>query len=237
MASASVDEIFSERDLPAALDALLDIDRLVVEAETSSQLLRQSVDRLTGVRGISGAAVWTPQVGAHDVLRPAFASGPGVLGHLDGSEVRVDESPLGQGPAGQAWRSGRVRVIADCRTAPEMMPWRAVVQASGMIAIASLPLIARGGAKGILSLYSHTPGFFGTAFPPIWLDHLANILGLALDHLQRRESEDAQRQRIQRVQALYQALLAEDELTLSGLDESHVETVILGCGQCRMGHG
>lgn len=222
MANASVDEIFSERDLPAALDALLDIDRLVVEVESPTELLKQVIDRLIEVRGVAGAAVWMPQAGTDAVLRLVHGSGRGVVGYLVGSEIRVDASPLGQGPGGQAWRARRVRVIADCRTAPEMMPWRDVVQASGLIAIASLPLMAGGAAQGILSLYSHTSGFFGTAFPPIWLDHLANVLGLALDHLQRRESEHTQQRRIQCVQALYRALLAEDELTLGGLDESHL---------------
>ena len=222
MAKASVDEIFSERDLPAALDALLDIDRLVVNAENSAALLKQIITRLTGVRGITGAAVWMPQADARGVLRLVQASGDAVVRHLIGSEIRVDDSPLGQGPGGQAWRARRVRVIADCRTAPEMMPWRDVVRASGLTAIASLPLMAGGSAQGILSLYSHTPGFFGTAFPPTWLDHLANVLGLALDRLHRRADEHIQQRRIRCVQALYQALLAEDELTLGGLDENHL---------------
>ena len=75
-------------------------------------------------------------------------------------EVRWDDSVLGRGPSGRALRLGMPVVVTDLEDDLNFAPWRAVVEADGINAIASLPLISRGRPFGVLSLCSDEPGFF-----------------------------------------------------------------------------
>jgi len=74
--------------------------------------------------------------------------------------VRWDETPEGQGPAGRAIRSGTHQITEDIASDPWFEPWREVALRTGFYTSAAFPLISRGHTFGALNLYSRTPGFF-----------------------------------------------------------------------------
>jgi PAS domain S-box-containing protein len=77
------------------------------------------------------------------------------LGYLDGISMAWDDSPLGNGPAGCAWRSGEVQCNDDLLADARYTPWRDRARAYGFRSSFVLPVSPPGGAVAVLlSIYS-----------------------------------------------------------------------------------
>jgi PAS domain S-box-containing protein len=75
-------------------------------------------------------------------------------------DVTWGEGPRGQGPTGQAVRSGQTVVIHDLFSNPDTGPWIPLVREYGLAAVASLPLILDGRVIGALSVSATRPDAF-----------------------------------------------------------------------------
>ena len=75
-------------------------------------------------------------------------------------QVRWDDSPEGQGPGGQAIRTGFPVVTADVNNDPNFGPWQKAAQAQGFQTVGAFPLISRNHTFGLLAIYSRQADFF-----------------------------------------------------------------------------
>ncbi len=66
--------------------------------------------------------------------------------------IMLDDSPHGRGPAGLALRERRAVVFNDLANDPRFAPWRGEVAATGAAAIASVPILFRETALGVLTV-------------------------------------------------------------------------------------
>jgi signal transduction histidine kinase len=99
------------------------------------------------------------------IVRPVAKAGLGV-DHLDHVKVSWGDLEIGQGPFGDAIRTGRPCWINDIQTDPRFALWRAAASACGFSSCIVFPLILPGEEKGThdvlgsLNLYSATPYAF-----------------------------------------------------------------------------
>lgn len=74
--------------------------------------------------------------------------------------VRWDETPEGQGPTGNAIRTGFPQVSAAFGADASTRLWAEIASGYGFQCSAALPLISRGHTIGALNVYSDVPAFF-----------------------------------------------------------------------------
>jgi len=77
-----------------------------------------------------------------------------------GLNIRWDDTPVGQSPAGKAIRNGTPQIAQDLTSDPNFTPWRDRVIQFGLQSAAAFPLKARRNTVGILVLYSTRKAFF-----------------------------------------------------------------------------
>jgi signal transduction histidine kinase len=94
------------------------------------------------------------------IVRPVAKAGLGV-DYLDHVRVSWGDLEIGQGPFGNAIRTGRPCWINEIQTDPRFALWRAAASACGFSSCIVFPLIIPGGEiLGSLNLYSATPYYF-----------------------------------------------------------------------------
>jgi len=117
----------------------------------------------------------------------------------EGWEMRWDETPAGNGPAGRAVRSGFPVVEPDLRATTALPPARArALLDAGLRTIAAFPLVARERAFGVLGVGSATRGFFTPARVEFFQAY-AHLVAAALENA--RLLAEASR-RLEHLQAL-----------------------------------
>ncbi len=160
--------------------------------------------------------------------------------------VRWDDSLQGQGPTGQAIRSGEPRFVEDTSTDVNFAPWRGEAIPYKFVSSAAFPLISRGHTFGALNLYSDEPGFFVSEFKAAF-QMLASLGATALEkarlyeeaRLHVRETEiagkifqrlNAEPDVLQNLPTLteeLQALTNSDRLTIALIDKEGGKFTIL----------
>ncbi len=116
--------------------------------------------------------VWIGRKGANGTLTVAAWGGTEetYFSRLDAVGVRWDNTPLGQGPAGKATRSGQTQKVRG--DAPEFAPWRTAAADHNLHACYSIPLILRGEVFGCFTLASSRDNTFDN---PATVQRLADI--------------------------------------------------------------
>ncbi|WP_157202855.1 EAL domain-containing protein [Calidithermus chliarophilus] len=121
--------------------------------------------------------------------RPGFAveqvAAAGATAYLEGLEVTWDEGPTGQGPSGQALRTGRPALMRFIRDDPAYAPWRERALAHGFESSLGLPVEVGGRALGVLSLYAPEPDAFSAEELGL-LERLAALVGRRVEFLRQR---------------------------------------------------
>lgn len=201
---------------PAGLfRALLDVDRRLAAVGSMPELLQEAMQRLTEVSGIDGAVGWMPAAAEPDTLEVAYHAGVGADVARACARIPLSDPAWAACAVVRAWRERRIELIADIRAFPGVTPGQRAAAASGLRAVAALPLVSAENIQGVLSLYSRRAGFFGADTVPEWIGDLRAILAQGQEGVTRRKGEG----RLERVHALYEALLAEGELSLTARDE------------------
>ena len=100
-------------------------------------------------------------------------------------KISIDASkPSGQGPGGQAWRSGQIIVSDAWAIESRNKPWQALGAELGFRSSASMPLQDDTGKTiALLTLYSAWPRFFSTLRSGSFLSHLQRSLSHAVQRL------------------------------------------------------
>ena len=133
--------------------------------------------------------------------------------------VRWDDTPEGQGPAGQVIRTQKPVVIDDLLSSPYTSPWKTWMQQYDLHSVASVPLVSRQHGFGALLLY----GDQLSQFTPERVAFFQSYALLAAASLENARLFDETTRRLQHVQALHKI----DTAMTSSLDLSATLAVLL----------
>ncbi|WP_297393858.1 EAL domain-containing protein [Acidiferrobacter sp.] len=96
------------------------------------------------------------------------------------------DNPLGCGPSGCAWRSGKPQRSLIITREPSLAPWHRIARELGYVSHATIPILdANREPHAILSLYHAAPGYFSTADRTNLVDRLHAVLSAAVTRLGR----------------------------------------------------
>lgn len=125
-----------------------------MRASCEEELYQSVCEALTHQTPFALATVSIAQNDAARTVRVVAAAGT-ALGYLEGLTVHWDDSPLGNGPAGRALRTGEVQFNDDLDADARFNPWRERARAFGLRSSFVLPVRLPGGAVAVLlSVYS-----------------------------------------------------------------------------------
>ncbi len=102
----------------------------------------------------------------------------------------------GQGPAGQAMRSGDVVVSNDFRHDPCTRPWWGLAGSYGWASSIAIPLKHGGASTGLLILYAPLPGIFDQRLIDLYRQ-LGEDIAYALERIRGEHERDAYRRELQ----------------------------------------
>ncbi len=189
------------------------IDLLLISDATPAESVRRMIDKLMSIPGLDGAWISHSEDGVH--LPRDQVSGTELQEYLDAVEIRLDDSRYGQGPAGIAWRSGEIVYVDDWQSDRMSTPWRDASQKFGWRANVTIPVKVNGEPYAIIAMYSKIPGFFRAPNRQNLIRHLAIMLGIAIGNRQ-------QQIRIDRLNSLYRAFLAEGDILIRARSETEM---------------
>ena len=130
------------------------------QARSEHDFLQAVCERLVSGEEFLLAWVGYREYNPAKIGRPVAKAGLGV-DYLDHIKVSWGDSEIGQGPFGEAIRSGRPCWINDVQTDPKFALWRAAASARGFSSCIVFPLVLPGEEiLGSLNLYSATPYYF-----------------------------------------------------------------------------
>ncbi len=136
------------------LAAINNAHRALVRAANEEALYRSVCEALTNATPFVLATISSAEDSPSRATQILAAAGS-AIGYLDGISLRWEDSPVGNGPGGRAWRSGEVQfndnLLADHRYAP----WRDRARTYGLRSSFVLPVSSPGGSTAVLlSVYS-----------------------------------------------------------------------------------
>jgi PAS domain S-box-containing protein len=207
--AATVDSLRSEiaerRRIEASLRrlhrlyaVLSETDQAIVRVSDRDSLFRDFCRIAVEQGGFRLAWVGMLDEGSGLVRRAAAC---GATGYLEKVRITALEEPEGSGPTGLAIREGGLSISNDFLNDPGTAPWHHLVQASGILAAASVVLKEEGRVIGALTLYAGEKDFFDAQHAELVRQMGADV-SFALDTLAR----EARRQKAE--QALHDETLA-----------------------------
>ncbi|NIA09526.1 MAG: GAF domain-containing protein, partial [Nitrospiraceae bacterium] len=134
--------------------------------------------------------------------------------------VRWDDSLQGQGPTGQAIRTGEPRFVEDISTDVSFAPWLGEATPYKFVSSAAFPLISQGHTFGTLNLYSDEHGFFTSELKAAF-QMLASLGATALEKARLYEEARLRVRETEIAGKIFQRLNAEPDVpqNLSPLTE------------------
>jgi signal transduction histidine kinase len=165
----------------------------MVNATERDELEAVVCERLTDSDIYDGA--WIGRyVPGDEFVRPSAWAGHDDA-YIDSLEVSVDpDDPIGQGPGGEAIRTGEIQPIQDVFAEPSLEPWWEMLAEKGVESMAVVPLVGSEHPHGFLSVYANRSNVFDTRECEA-LSELGESIGHAIDsmaarkQLARREQE------------------------------------------------
>ena len=158
----SVDREAQARDAARLNRSLLTLsrcNRVLWQARSEQELLQSICQVLAETAGLRLAWIGYCEDDAAKTVRPMARAGSG-LDYLERVKFSWDNSDPGQGPVGDAIRTGRLCWIDDIRKDPRFSHGRTEAVAHGFMSCVALPLIADVGShrrldlRGALALYA-----------------------------------------------------------------------------------
>jgi PAS domain S-box-containing protein len=129
-------------------------------------------------------------------MRPVASYGEDT-GYVELARIASDAlDPAGQGPTGQAVRSGAYAVSNDFLNDPMTLSWRAMAKRARVRASAAFPLRLQNEIIGTLNLYAAEPEFFSEVVLPTF-DEIAMDISFAIDNYQHQDERRSTEERFQ----------------------------------------
>lgn len=176
-------------------------DRALALLRSANQQIRAAHEEEALLQGICRTAVETggyrlawighPEPAPERWIRPLAWSGSG-SDYLGQVRITWGDDRLGQGPAGQAVRTGRPAVIQDVHTDTRFEPWRGAAREQGFNSTIALPLLHEQTVQGLILVYAAEGAAFDSEEISL-LEELAWHLSFALTALRTKEAEAERR--------------------------------------------
>ena len=183
-------ELERQRDELTTLDRinelLLEITRDLFESPTRTEIEQMVCDRLAASDLYQFAWIGEPDPDGRQIVSRASAGIDD--GYVEAITVTTapSDSESGQGPGGQAFRTGEVQVSQDIRTDPAFEPWRDLALDRGVQSAAAVPLIHGDTTYGILAVYATRPLAFSQR-EQAGFETLGKTIGFAINAIENRE--------------------------------------------------
>jgi PAS domain S-box-containing protein len=133
------------------LSAVSHCNRLLWLARDERELLQSICQTLVDRAGLRLAWIGYCEDDAAKTVRPVASAGDN-LGYLERLKISWGNSDAGDGPVGEAIRTGQFCWVDDVRTDPRCSRGLTEVAALGCVSCVAFPLVAYGGANGLLDL-------------------------------------------------------------------------------------
>jgi PAS domain S-box-containing protein len=171
-------------DLQRVASVLSDVNRLLVRAETRTDIEQGVCDRLAASEPYLFA--WIGGLAETDdrIVPRAWAGDVG--DYLDDITVTTDAGPTGSGPAGHAIRTGEVQVVQHLDD-PRFAPWRDDAARHGVESVAAVPLTHGEVVYGMFAVYADRPSAFGERERDL-LAEVGHDIGYAIHNIETREA-------------------------------------------------
>lgn len=181
------------------LRTITEINQLVVRAENKRQLFDGACRILLEHSGLP--AVWIGEIEKSNARIFPVAWAGLEDDYMQSLDIRWDDSPEGQGPAGRAVRTGQHVIISDLREIPKGEAWRERLWQRGFLCAAAFPVKVNKEVMAVLNLGTREAGGLG-AEEAGHLDELVADLGYALEvlDLRREQAEAMERLKIREAQ-------------------------------------
>ncbi|HUY29786.1 MAG TPA: EAL domain-containing protein [Acidimicrobiales bacterium] len=172
--------------------ALAEVGRVVAHADTMADLARGVLDALLRLDGVVAGFFGRPD--ADGVFQFEVGIGSGIETFMRDDETALapristrSTDVTGLGPAGRAWRSGRVERSDTYLLDPTTAPWHDFALENGWRSSVAIPLNAADGTpRAVLSMYASYPGYFAFSSRSALLDQVKGVVEPALAHIERR---------------------------------------------------
>ena len=166
-------------------DTLRIATREVVTATERDELEREVCEQLT--RSELYDSVWIGRYSpGTTVVDPATWAGHDEA-YIESLEVTVDpDEPEGQGPGGEAIRTGEIQPVQDVFAEPRLEPWWDLLSERGIESMAVVPFVGETDVYGFLSVYADRPNVFDAPEREALTD-LGESIGNAIDSIQARD--------------------------------------------------
>ncbi|WP_226479419.1 bacterio-opsin activator domain-containing protein [Natrinema amylolyticum] len=178
-----------QREQLAAINQLYrvqeDITQSVIELSSREEMEQRVCERLAETDSYRFAWIGGIDRGSKTVEPRATA---GVEdGYLESVTITVDESDTGQGPTGEAIRTGELQIQTDILTDPDYEPWREPAIERGYRSSAAIPIEHGDSTYGVLNVYTEREDAFDGYEREI-LAGLGEIIGHAISARQREKT-------------------------------------------------
>lgn len=169
--------------------ALSQCNQAIVRCQHQEELFEQ-VSR-DAIQYAGMAMAWIGRIDPQTEKVAVLSSAGAHQEYLDHIDISADPNhPSGQGPVGEALRTGQAVWIQDFAQDQRMAPWHERGARAGWNSIATLPLIRNGAVWGIFALYSPERDAFDEPARNLLLE-MAMDIGFALDTLDHRAERDS----------------------------------------------
>jgi PAS domain S-box-containing protein len=174
--------------LNRVLKTLNEVNQNILRASDESELMNNVCSVIIANKGYSLAWIGLARQDENKSIEVVAKAGE-MEGYVDGLSMSWDDRPIGQGPAGNAVRTGRTQIAQDIKNDPHFEPWREAAQNYGHASSIALPLRENGIAFGLLSIYSPETSAF-SADEVALLEEVADDLAFGIVNLRTRTERD-----------------------------------------------
>jgi len=199
-----------------------EINQLIVRDRGRQSLLDAACRILVETGEFCLAWVGVPDPEASQLRASASA---GATEYLDGLEVRIDDSPAGRGPQGQAFKNREHAIVQDWTADARVAPWREKGLSFGIRSSAGVPIVQGRKLFGVLGVYAGTPHAFDEEVLGL-LTELAGDLAFALQGIEERERREQAERALNASERKYRHFFEQD---LAGHYVSTPEGRVVAC--------
>ncbi len=190
--------------LNRTLKALSNSNQAMLHATNESQFLDEVCQIIIRDCGFAMAWIGYLQDDERKSVKP-IASAGFEQGYLDALNIALEDPDRGQGPTGQAIRTGKPSRCNNMLTDPCFAPWRKAALQQGYASSIVLPLLAGGQAFGAINIYSREPDGFSDDQEKLLVE-LAGDLAFGIATLRLRQESVRFNEALQSSEVRYHTL-------------------------------
>jgi GAF domain-containing protein len=165
---------------------------VLVHSQTEKELYRRICESVTSQDGFSLAWIG---ISINDEMKSVevFTSAGKASSYIEGIKVSWGDNPIGNGPAGRAFRTGKVQFFNNMLSSRRFAPWIERAKAYNLQSAFSLPIkLSTGQVVAALMVYSDQAFAFYQDELEL-LDQFCSDLGYCVETLRNKDQENDNR--------------------------------------------